>query len=323
MKLNDAVKALFDNGTVGAKVITNKSLPREIFPDADTWNHLDTVSEEIGAELRAAAFNSPTETNTFLKVPKTNTLSSAFLNLNASAVRFSPNHRVWTSDDVFAAHQRLAPGCSFMVLRLYCGDGKFSPPFLALTGPIATPLLGEQFDTRTLFGLGADDPLPAKDLFTLPETLSITSVSLMANSRSWVSRLDNNSPENALENFRAEGCTVTILDSSKLHNTFLAYDNTNASAHDAADDEDFQTWNLSLPATVREEDSTVAPDSELHAKWTRIDPVPPKPCFCQATWNPWTMPDGMEEPEDFSSSRETYKPFSSVNPRNCPHASYR
>jgi hypothetical protein len=78
-------------------------------------------------------------------------MTSAFLNLNASAIHFSPAHRVWTSDDVFAAHQRLNPGCSFIVLRLYCGDGKFSNPFLVLMGPIATPLLGEQFDTHTLF----------------------------------------------------------------------------------------------------------------------------------------------------------------------------
>jgi hypothetical protein len=102
-----------------------------------------------------------------------------------------------------------------------------------------------------------------------------------------------------------------FLQNAQHLNTILAYDIMATAAKEAAEDEDFQAWNLSLPATFSNQDNTtIGPHEVIHTSWTRTNPVPPEPCFCKATWNPFTMPEDKAEPEDFSSSQGTYKPRS-------------
>ena len=101
----------------------------------------------MGTSLRASSFAVPPvkANGTLLAEQTCKTMKTLMLNLNANSVRFTPDHRVWTGDDIFAAQQRLPFGCSFMVLRLdESGSGTFSKPLLVIAGPMATPMLGER-----------------------------------------------------------------------------------------------------------------------------------------------------------------------------------
>jgi hypothetical protein len=60
-----------------------------------------------------------------------------FLSINARAIRHSPEHRILSADDVYAAHQRSSCGASLLVLRLCKPDGTFTDPLIVVAGPMA------------------------------------------------------------------------------------------------------------------------------------------------------------------------------------------
>jgi hypothetical protein len=96
MKLSDATQALFDKGTIGNRLVNSQHLPIELFPISNTWNQLDNLPDGVDKELRASCFGSPpTATNKTLLNPGTgSSLEKTFVNLNASAVRFLPHHKI-------------------------------------------------------------------------------------------------------------------------------------------------------------------------------------------------------------------------------------
>jgi hypothetical protein len=142
--------------------------------------------------------------------------------LNSGAVRYSPTHRLWTSPDIYAAHQRLAFGGTLIMMSVYRPDGSFSDPFIYVTGPMAVPFLGEVYESRDAFNLTAGDPLPVLDGATrMPEQLAPTSVSVMVSSRSWI---EATAPSQLLLQARTKPNILTVFYSQTLHSTVAVLD---------------------------------------------------------------------------------------------------
>jgi hypothetical protein len=139
---------LFTKGIVGDSLLDN--LPDDLFPANDTWNQYPYLSEDMILSLRENC--SPSRIS--------NPHEQTFVEMSTGAVHTSPAHRLWTTEDAFAANQHTHFGFSIMVLRFCKVDGDFTDPLLVITGPIATPFLGALLPTNKLLGLSDDDPLP-------------------------------------------------------------------------------------------------------------------------------------------------------------------
>jgi hypothetical protein len=131
-----AALKLFTDGHVGASLLSSNSLPAEAFPDnSSTWNHFPAMTGETRAALRDNNFSSPVNNATPLRqTPSTKQLTK-FLSINAGAIRFSPEHRLWSSEDIYAAHQRSSFGAPLMVLRISKPDGTFTEPLIVVAWP--------------------------------------------------------------------------------------------------------------------------------------------------------------------------------------------
>jgi hypothetical protein len=103
-------------------------------------------------------------------------------------------------------------------------DGTFSDPFLCITGPMAIPLQGEVFDTRMVFDLNDEEPLPlVHGASRLPELIAPTSFSLSASPREWI---EATAPSQLLLKARSHGRFLTVLDSSTPHTAVPIRDHT-------------------------------------------------------------------------------------------------
>ena len=278
MRLSDATKALFSEGVLGNTVLQDLSLPAESFPDAGSWNQFPDLSDDDATRLRTSAFASPPrlkKNSTPLDATTVANKKKTFISLNAASVRYSPTHRVWPKEDVYAAQQRLVYGCSLMVMRIHRGATGWSDPFMVVTGPMAVAPNGDLTLTRDIFGLAPDAPLPSiVDGFQFPEILSPTTVSLLPDPRAWVPTLTSHS---ALDNLRTSGACLTIVDSSKLCNMVIVYDagETSATLFDDID--------LGLFAPVDPTKPGCFNDDTMLA-WFMDSPAPPDP----RTTNLWT-----------------------------------
>jgi hypothetical protein len=128
-----------------------------LFPADNTWNQYPFLSEDAKLSLR--------QNCTCKRIPNSGEKSFA------GAVRASPAHRLWTTEDAYAANQRDPLSISRMVLRFCKDDEEFTDPLLVITGPIATPFLGALLPTRKLLDLSGDDLLPLS-AFLRPSCLS-------------------------------------------------------------------------------------------------------------------------------------------------------
>jgi hypothetical protein len=136
-----AALKLFTDGHVGASLLN--SLPAEAFPDdGSTWNHFAAMTDEHRIALRNNTFSSPAANTTLLKRTPSPKQLTKFLSINTH----SPEHRIWSANDVYAAHQRSSFGASLMVLRFCKPDGTFTDPLIVVAGPMAKHLEGEASD---------------------------------------------------------------------------------------------------------------------------------------------------------------------------------
>jgi hypothetical protein len=227
MKITSEVLKLFTDGAVGDSLLSQHSLPEEVFPADKTWNHFASLSDDERKELRGISpFWPPPESTARPQKSVANDQHLAtFVELNATAVRFSADHRLWTREDIFASHQRLTFGSSLMVVQLYLeASGTFTEPLLIVAGPMATPFQGKMWDTREVFHLdsSADLPAVAGDI-SFPDTLAPTSISLSPFSRQWINPSANT---NILTSARTNGQFITILDSGGLHSTATIFDHS-------------------------------------------------------------------------------------------------
>ncbi|MGL5814548.1 MAG: hypothetical protein ACRCYW_14640, partial [Aeromonas sp.] len=225
-----ATAALFEEGVVGHEAIQALRLPADLFPADSTWNQFPDLSVEEQQRLRGYSFGYPVASTAVkenpLSAPAPGARRSAFISANASAIRYSPNHRIWTAEDVYASHQRRPTGCSLMVIRVPTSLTAFSEPFLLVTGPMTTPFLGYSLPTPNLFQLKEDSPpLCIHGDIPLPGHMHPTMVSASASPRDWLSANDHPSP---LEELRNNGPLFTILQSTALHRTVVTYDATDA-----------------------------------------------------------------------------------------------
>jgi hypothetical protein len=201
-----------------------------------------------------------------------------FVALNSGAVRYSPTHRLWTSPDIYAAHQRSAFGGALVMMSVYRPDGSFSDPFICVTGPMAVPFLGEVYESRDAFNLTDGDPLPVLDGATrMPELLAApTSMSVMASSRSWI---EATAPSQLLLQARTKPNILTVFDSQSLHSTIAILDVSDHLHQRLAKETDVRTAGLWVPAVPSElspaGDPTPKPDI-LRANM-REATVPPDP----------------------------------------------
>jgi hypothetical protein len=123
MNFATAVTKLFADGDVGQSLLTELGLPVESFPAAATWNQFTAHSDAEKVALRKhTAAAAPYEPNkSYLTTESSAKLLTRFVDLNAGVVLFTPNHGLWTSDDIYAAHQRWSGGYSLMVCHLRLG----------------------------------------------------------------------------------------------------------------------------------------------------------------------------------------------------------
>jgi hypothetical protein len=118
LSLSLAACKLFTNGTIGDSLLDN--LSDDLFPANDTWNQYPYLSADMAMSLCENC--SPTR----ILPPDEQT----FVEMSTGAVRASPAHRLWTSEDHFAANQRSHFSFSIMVLRFCKVEGDFADPLL-------------------------------------------------------------------------------------------------------------------------------------------------------------------------------------------------
>jgi hypothetical protein len=272
MKFTEAVK-LFSDGHVGHSLISTCSLPAESFPDESTWNQLPQLEEDEASRLLDYAYVAPIQGSSGpLKNLTGADKRNSFLELNAGAIRFTPDTRIWHADDLSALPQRTVFGASLLVIRILRDDASLSEPLIVLAGPMATPFNGDAWDTRDLLALDADAPLPPlKGAIPFPETFAPTSVSLSASPRDWSGKLE---PNRCMDSARTKGNFVTIVDSSNLHSIVTAYDPGEFISSRIAKQSDVKDCNIWLPVASPDTDQ---PDPALVDQWYKTSPVPPNP----------------------------------------------
>jgi hypothetical protein len=293
-------------------VIQDNTLPAEIFPGESTWNQFHDVGDELAALLRSSSFGAPTPGSDIdICIPKKDHSSAraAFVNMNASSVRISPDHRVWTPDDAYASMQRFDFGCSFVVARFSLGNGHFSKPLLMIAGPAATPFKAEFLETRALFNLRDDEDLPGNNHVKLPEKLSPIAFSLLAAPRVWVPTPNVANMFSALEN---EGNCIFIPSSKALWDVVGVLDSTGIETDKIKADEGLNEWELLIPIEVK--DDQIGFDRKVSRELFRSLPIPPDPCMIQ-TWDPSLPPSpqgtGGDTAFGDNQDRAPYKPGTS------------
>jgi hypothetical protein len=304
MKFTADALRYFTDGSVGASLLSQHSLPEEVFPASKSWNHFVSLSEAERTELRGISpFWPPPES---VAKPQKSVASdhhlSTFLSLNAMAVRFSPNHRLWTSEDIYASHQRTTFGSALMVIQLYLEpSGTFTEPLLVVTGPMATPFQGATWDTREAHALDSSSDIP---IFTgdvpYPETIAPTSVSLSATSRQWLCPTDPGS--DPIAKARTHGQFLTILDSTRLHSTAAIFDHSNTIASAIASQGVVGDEQLFASAHRAADSDDCTMDSQVLDRWTATGLIPPDPNALVS----WDSPEGESLSRD---SEEPYEPF--------------
>jgi hypothetical protein len=144
-------------------------------------SHFTTMMEETRAALCSSTFSAPVANASFLKSKSLDKTLTDFFSLNANAIRHSPEHRLWSSDDVYASHQGSSFSASLMVLRTCKPDGTFTDPLIVVAGPMATPLKGEVSDYRTLLSLEPTDDIPnIQGMLPFPANLAPTAILVAA-----------------------------------------------------------------------------------------------------------------------------------------------
>jgi hypothetical protein len=116
------------------------------------------MTEETRVALRNSTFSAPVANASFLKSKSLDKTLTDFLSFNVRAIQHSPEHRLWSSDDVYASHQCSSFGASLMVLRICKPDGTFTDPLIVVAGSMATPLKGEVSDSRGVPGIACMAP---------------------------------------------------------------------------------------------------------------------------------------------------------------------
>jgi hypothetical protein len=280
MKFDDASKKLFTDGHVGSALLAAHSLPADLFPAEDTWNHFHTLSPAARSSLRSHSFGFLPSSSMAGVTSSTSTLypntSSArrheFIQLNQSAIRYSPQHQLWSSFDAYATHQRTHFGCSLVVAQFALGDGVFSPPLLVVLGPSATNREGYPAFTRDAFELPADAPIPAPQGYSaLPEHFSPTSFALTHAPREW---LASTSLADPLLSCRALCSFVMLPDYAKLFGVVAAFDATSSLLSRLKSEKDILDWDNHAPAVVSS--SSPAPLPAVYDVW-RSGIIPPAP----------------------------------------------
>jgi hypothetical protein len=248
MDLSAASLALFRKGIVGDTVLKDNKLPADIFPGDGSWNQFPDISVDQRTALRTSAFGSHlgTDNKTCISARTPSNLSKAFTHTNASALRFSPNHRMWSSVDSYAVNQRLDFGCSLLMTRISDPNGQLSKPLLIVTGPLATSLPGFAATTRDLFQLDPEAPLPSTAAMTLPEQLSPSVFSLHPTPRLWAPQISSGAAQAELS---SHGHCLSIASAHKLHSPVFIFDASKKLAARNQKDKLAALWNLSFPRT--------------------------------------------------------------------------
>jgi hypothetical protein len=308
MKFANAIKLLTD-GHVGNDLIATCSLPADLFPDG-TWNSALTLSDDDRERLASFSFGCPLPgTSSGPLQPLTATTKrTRFIQDNAGAVRFTPDTRLWHSDDIYASQQRSTSGSSIMVVRILRDDGTYSDPLLLITGPMATPFKGDGWESREILSLDATAPLPTiAGAVTLPESMAPTSVSLAPAPRELLASVESDS---LLPTVRSQGGYLTILDSSSLHSTVLAYDPGNFISSRVWEQQDVEDRKLFLPVMGPDTDQ---PDPELTNRWYNTAPVPPDPRTSKS-WLPDDPNTLNSRPADTPYSPDVNKEVANIQP---------
>jgi hypothetical protein len=281
-----AATRLFSDGHVGNALVSELHLPHGILPEESTWNQFPSLSEEERMLLAQSTFASPHPTGGGKQTPlesiSNHLKKQQFLSLNAGAVRFSPTHRIWDSDDILAAHQRWSFGCSLMVLRCTLPSGDVSEPFLVIVGPTGTVPANPSLDTRELYGLSTPDDLPrASDGSSLPEIIAPTIMSLSSSSRDWVNKTK---PEHLLAALPDAGQLITLLDSRRLHSTVCVFDASDSLATRINGQPDILHWEIWAPVQA-DSNGAVDVSQDLADSWLTSAELPPHP-HTSAKWSP-------------------------------------
>jgi hypothetical protein len=239
------------------------------------------MTEETCAALRNSTFSTPVANASYLKRKSLDKTLTDFLSLNAHAIRHSPEHRLWSSDDVYASHQCSSFGASLMVLRICKPDGTFTDPLIVVAGPMATPLKGEVSDSHNLLSLEPTDDIPnIHGTLPFPTNLAPTAISVAAAPQTLVQAA---SAPDLLKLMRSDGRLLTVLDSQSLHSMAILYDGTDFIAKTMLplkpDEFNLIPWALS-----NKHAKDPSPDGEIMEKWISMGTVPPDP----RSASPWT-----------------------------------
>jgi hypothetical protein len=314
MKFTNAIK-LLSNGHVGNDLIATCSLlPADLFPDG-TWNSALTLSDDDRERLASFSLGCPLPGTSLgpLQPLTATTKRTRFIQDNAGAVRFTPDTRLWHSDDIYASQQRSTSGSSIMVVRILRDDGTYSEPLLLITGPMATPFKGDGCECRKILPLDATATLPTiAGEVTLPESIVPTSVSLAPAPRELMASVES---DTLLPTVRSQGGYLTILDSSSLHSTVLAYDPGNFISSRVWEQQDVEDRKLFLPVVGPDTDQ---PDPELTNRWYNTNPVPPDPRTSKS-WlpdDPTLSTRALQIPHTLRTSTRKLPTFSQPPPRD-------
>ena len=306
MNLSAASQALFTDGAVGDSVLKDNHLPADVFPGERSWNQFHTLSDNDQLWLRSHSFGAPRHDKpkakaNFLNRPLED-VRNVFTHTNASAVRYSPDHRFWHKGDTYAVHQRLEAGCSFVVVSVVCDDGSVSKPLLLITGPTALPLVGATHATRTLFALEEAVSIPANVHVSMPEKLSPMTVCLHPGARDLVPGL---TAVNAIETLRTQGRCLTMLSSEKLHSTVVVFDATDMLASRFDADEAALARGLKLRSS--KDPGSVDVRLKDYQAGTISGEIPPDPVHVPS-WDPSAGIIPSDDALDDTHVRATYNP---------------
>lgn len=305
MKLSTAAKKLFSDGVVGSRVDKDLGLPAEYFPAGSSYNVFPDLSEKEQQALRHYSFGHATTSGakgTPLEPMTKEVKKATFLNLNASAVRYSPAHRLWRSDEIYASHQRRDFGCSLLVIRIPISETELSEPFFQIVGPMATPFQGYALNTAKMLDLPEGETLPIiHGTTSLPEHVHPTMFSLASTSRDWIVKAD---PPNPLEAVRLNGELFTVLTSETLHRTVLSYDSGCFISSGLITQPEVIAWNLAI--AEKDESSPGVPWAEKALQWANKDPLPPNPRTSHA-WNPSIDDTGAKRTDASDTDEFTYQ----------------
>lgn len=279
MRLSEATTALFRDNHVGDGLLQELRLPAESFPREGTWNQFPSLSAQAQQQLPRSAFNSPplVENKSPLASTGNAALLRTFIQSNSSAVRFSPTHRVWTQEDLYALPQRWEAGCHLMVLRMVIpansdtdqGTTTLSEPFLCVTGPMATPFRGATYDTDTIFERNPDNPDVSHP--QLPSTISPTTFSLAHAPRELISKSD---PKTLLSEIQSKGALITSWSYNDVHQVIPIYDRTSNLRERITQEALCRNANLWIPADPND---PMRPDATVIKPWLYDDTIPPNP----------------------------------------------